>query len=149
MVEWSFHWERCWAYLEEDFLPDSLKAPSRSALEELRGFAQGGSLWQLDSALGKLQALQIEWDHSWWVARRRGTPWPLAEVGSPWKVTRQAGFSRVLWTCPSCQWELAWQLELAPWERLDWPGFMDCPLCENASSDAPLLVESLPNEWPR
>jgi len=140
VVEWSFHWESCRAYLDEAFFPDELKAPTLGLLEELREFSQRGSLGCLDSALGMLQKLLVDWDHSWWVAQRRATPWTLPPVCSPWKVTRQAGLSRVVWTCPVCQWEIAWQIELAAWERLEWPGLMECPLCESANSGDPLPV---------
>ena len=130
---------------------------SREALSHLAEFASSGNLARLDRGRGLLQEQTVAWDHQSEVARRLGSPWPLPPSGeSPWKVTRQDGRSQVLWRCPRCDWEVGWSVEADPWQQLEWPCAMECPLCdpavrepENSSSDAPIPGGSPPTVFER
>lgn len=148
MIEWTRVWCDCRAYLE--LLPADRKGQALACLDGLAEFARSGQIALLDSSLGQLRRLVVEWDHQWWVARRQQQPWPELSLSEPaFAVTRQNGRSRVCWSCPKCGWECAWDQEVAAWDTVVWPGAMDCPLCPAASSDVPTRGENPPSACAR
>jgi hypothetical protein len=148
VVEWSHHWSVCRAYVNQISLPPLLQQATLDCLQRWWDFSESGSLALLDRALGDLSGLVEQWDHCWWVARRSGSPWPtLGLPPAKFTVTRQGGRSRINWTCPRCDWELSWDLEVCSWERPVWPGDTECPMCSAASSGDPHPVESRGNEF--
>lgn len=143
--EWAHHWSVCRDYLELVQVPARLHQQTLDCLENWREFSQSASLACLDRCLGDLGQLVPHWDHWWWVAQRSGQPWPRPSASREClAVTRQGSRSRVSWTCPGCGWQLSWDVQVAVWESLVWPGPVTCPLCPEASSDGPHPAESPP-----
>ena len=151
VLEWAQCWSECREFVQRVPLPPPLRSQTLACLEEWKAFSESGSLLQLDPCWGEIRRLLIEWDHWWWVAERSGQAWPSPESGrrGHFEVTRQGQRSRVSWNCPQCAWQVSWDVEVASWETVPWPGPMECPLCSSASSGDPSLDENPPIESER
>lgn len=148
VLEWTAQWRCCAQDLENLPLPEPLRQQSRVCLRRIADFAENASLSELDRGLAELRNLRTQWDHWWWIGQRQGQPWPEPTLpASLFQVTRQNGRSRVSWNCPRCDWSLSWDLPVAAYDSVEWPGPMECPLgCSTASNDAPRACENLPSE---
>ncbi|MBS2033432.1 hypothetical protein JST97_00475 [bacterium] len=151
VLEWASQWRCCSLDISQALIPEELRRQSEACLERLACFAGQGQLSDLDRSLAELRDLCSQWDHWWWVSQRSNTPWPPPSTPpAGLHVTRQNGRSRVSWICDQCGWSLSWDLQVAAWESVEWPGPIECPLgCSTASCDGLRDDESPQNECAR